>query len=185
MLAQAQATPPWGDGAGIAAASREGLTTGFGFSYFRRRHVGATAWDVFAQRVWNPFYALPVRQGALFTLTPCRLLDTRNPGQGPALVSGTPRILATVGSCGIPATAVALAVNVTVTAPTSYGFLILYPGDQPLPQVSAINFGPGQTRANNAIGPLGAGGQGSLALYPFVQGNGTVQAILDVAGYFE
>src|SRR5262249_20554258 len=80
MLAQAQATPPFGGGFGLAAASREGLTTGFGFYYFRRRHVGATSWNVFAQRVFNPFYAVPVHQGELFTLPPCRLLDTRTLG---------------------------------------------------------------------------------------------------------
>lgn len=54
-LRRAQQTPPYGDGLGTAAASREGLTTGFGFSYFRRPHVGATAWNVFAQLDFNPF----------------------------------------------------------------------------------------------------------------------------------
>jgi hypothetical protein len=54
-LARAQATPPYGDGMGIAAASRDGLTTGFGFFYFRRLYVGATAWNVLAQLGWNPY----------------------------------------------------------------------------------------------------------------------------------
>jgi hypothetical protein len=58
-LAQAQATPPFGDGFGVAAASRNGLTTGFGFFFFQRLHVGATAWNVFAQSAFNPFYAAP------------------------------------------------------------------------------------------------------------------------------
>lgn len=59
-LRRAQATPPFGDEQGIAAASRDGLTTGFGFFFFRRLHVGATAWNVFAQRRFNPFVALPI-----------------------------------------------------------------------------------------------------------------------------
>jgi hypothetical protein len=59
-LARAQATPPYGDGMGLAAASRDGLTTGFGFFYFRRLHVGATAWNVLAQLGWNPFTGGPV-----------------------------------------------------------------------------------------------------------------------------
>jgi len=185
MLAQAQATAPWGDGFGIAAASREGLSTGFGFSYFRRRHVGATSWLVFAQQVWNPFYALPVRLGALYTVSPCRLLDTRQPGQGPALVSQMPRALATVGSCGIPASARALALNVTVTAASGSGFLTLYPSDQPPPIASTINFTGGQTRTNNAKVSLAAGGTGSLSILPFVAAGGTVHAIVDVTGYFE
>jgi hypothetical protein len=54
-LARAQSTPPFGDGMGIAAASRDGLTTGFGFFYFRRLYVGATAWNVLAQLGWNPY----------------------------------------------------------------------------------------------------------------------------------
>jgi hypothetical protein len=59
-LALAQATPPYGDGMGIAAASRDGLTTGFGFFYFRRLYVGATAWNVLAQLGWNPYTLGPV-----------------------------------------------------------------------------------------------------------------------------
>jgi len=55
-LRRAQLTPGFGDGSGIAAASKESLTTGFGFNYFRRLHVGATAWNVFAQRGFNPYY---------------------------------------------------------------------------------------------------------------------------------
>lgn len=59
VLRQAQ-DKPFGDGAGLAAASRNGLTTGFGFFFHRRLHVGATAWNVFAQLRFNPFYGVPV-----------------------------------------------------------------------------------------------------------------------------
>ncbi len=54
-LETAQATAPWGDGEGIAAACHDGLTSGFGFSLFRRLHVGATAWLVFAELGFNPY----------------------------------------------------------------------------------------------------------------------------------
>jgi hypothetical protein len=50
--------PPFGDGRGIVAASREGISTGFDFKYFRRLHIGATAWNVFAQLGFNPFYQI-------------------------------------------------------------------------------------------------------------------------------
>src|SRR5207237_1281308 len=46
---------PYGDGDCIAAACHDGLDTGFGFFYHRRLHVGATAWNVFAQLGFNPF----------------------------------------------------------------------------------------------------------------------------------
>lgn len=49
------------NGQGIPAASHDGLTTGFGFNYYRRLHVGATAWNVFAQLAFNPYYAETIR----------------------------------------------------------------------------------------------------------------------------
>lgn len=60
MLRRAQATPPFGNGKGTSAAAHDGLSTGFGFSFFRRLHVGATAWNVSAQLRFNPFYAAPI-----------------------------------------------------------------------------------------------------------------------------
>lgn len=56
VLAAAQVTPRFGDGFGLAASSCNGQTTGFGFKYFTRLHVGATAWNVFAQLGINPYY---------------------------------------------------------------------------------------------------------------------------------
>ncbi|HYV05414.1 MAG TPA: hypothetical protein VFB82_12550, partial [Blastocatellia bacterium] len=44
------------DGQGMAAASHDGVSSGFGFKLFRRLHVGATAWNVFAQLAFNPYY---------------------------------------------------------------------------------------------------------------------------------
>jgi len=55
-LRRAQETPPFGDGLGLSAASRDGLTTGFGFEFFQRLHIAATAWHVFAQSHFNPYY---------------------------------------------------------------------------------------------------------------------------------
>lgn len=60
VLRRAQATPPFGDGKGIAAAAHDGLSSGFDFLFFRRLHVGATAWNVFAQLRFNPFYGVPI-----------------------------------------------------------------------------------------------------------------------------
>jgi len=41
---------------GTFAALHDGVSSGFGFSLFRRLHIGATAWSVFAQTGYNPFY---------------------------------------------------------------------------------------------------------------------------------
>jgi len=117
-----------------------------------------------------------------FAVSPCRLLDTRLPAQGPALSSGFPRGVTVTASCGIPAIARAIAANVTSVGPTDAGFLKLYPGDGTVPPTSALNFAAGQTRANNGVFPLA--GNGTLAILASVNGGGTVHAVLDVTGYF-
>jgi hypothetical protein len=124
----------------------------------------------------------PVSSGSFFTVTPCRLLDTRQPGQGPALASGAARLLSVPGACAIPPTASAVAINVTVTDGTGGGHLILFPGGGAVPGTSTLNFRAGQTRANNAV--VGLGADGDLGLLAAV-GGGSVQVIVDVVGYFE
>ena len=55
-LRRAQATPPFGDGNGLVAGSHNGISTGFGFSLFRRLHVADVAWHGFAELEFNPFW---------------------------------------------------------------------------------------------------------------------------------
>ncbi len=128
----------------------------------------------------------PRALGDFFTLTPCRVLDTRQPGQGPALTSGVPRTITTVGKCGIPSTAAALAFNVTATEATSSGYLALQPGLPTPPATSTINFGAGQTRAKHGVLAIGADGVGTITIQAVQQSPGsTVHVILDVSGYFD
>jgi hypothetical protein len=72
-------------------------------------------------------------------------------------------------------------VNVTVTQGTAAGDLRLRPGGTPLPLVSSINYGVGQTRANNATVLLGPGGTVTVRS---AQAAGTVHFVLDVNGYY-
>ena len=65
-LNRAQTTTPFGDGFGITAASHDAISTGFDFKLFRRLHVGATSWHVFAQLGFNPYYQLNARRKTLF-----------------------------------------------------------------------------------------------------------------------
>jgi hypothetical protein len=69
--------------------------------------------------------------------------------------------------------------------PSGDGFLTLHPGDIAAPTISTVNFAAGQTRANNAVQRLALNGAGTVAVTPFVSGNGTVHVIVDVVGYFE
>jgi uncharacterized repeat protein (TIGR01451 family) len=127
----------------------------------------------------------PLDRVSFNTLEPCRVLDTRDtagPLGGPALVAGAIRSFTITGNCTVPSTARSVSVNITVTGPTDPGDLRIYPTGSTLPDASVINYGAGQTRANNAVIPLGTGG----ALDVFCeQAAGTVDFILDVNGYFE
>ncbi len=134
-----------------------------------------------AYRLKGSWELAPASQ--FYTVTPCRILDTRT--TGPALAHGVARIVAIAGLCGIPPTAKSVSFNVTVTQPTGAGQLTLYAGNAPVPLASAISFGAGQTRANNAVLLLSSDGAGTLAGTATVAGGGQVHLILDVNGYFE
>jgi hypothetical protein len=118
---------------------------------------------------------------SFYTVMPCRLADTRLPSPGNPLQADEDRAFGVVGSCDIPAGAVAVSLNVTAARATAPGHLRLHPGGSSIPLASTVNFAAGQTRANNAIVPLGT--LGDLAVYSG-QGAGTVHVIIDVNGYF-
>lgn len=94
-LSRAQQTLPFGSSGGLAAASREGLSTGFDFRYFVRQHIGATAWNVFAQLGHNPFYQT--------TATSVQLNSSNY-----SATEGTPEIVIVVTRTGDPSIACAV-----------------------------------------------------------------------------
>ncbi len=115
------------------------------------------------------------------TLAPCRLVDTGG-GNAPNLAAGTTRSFAATGQCGIPSTAGAIAVNVTVVNPSSAGHLRIWPMGAPIPETSVINFRAGDERANNATVALGSTGFFSVrGFFP----SGTARLIVDVTGWYE
>jgi len=128
----------------------------------------------------------PPLSGSFFSVVPCRIIDTRNPIAplgGPSLTGGNSRTFVLVNTCNVPATATAVAVNITETQAQGSGHLRIYPAGSPLPNVSAINFSAGQTRANNAILLLGAGG--GISVYAGIGAGLPVDFILDVNGYLQ
>jgi hypothetical protein len=119
-----------------------------------------------------------------YTLTPCRVFDTREasgPTLGAPLSCGIGRTFAVAGSCGVPSGAKAVSLNLTGTASTSQGNLRLFPTGAPTPLASTLNYAAGLTRANNAVIALGTDGQISVLCSP----SGATHVILDVNGYFE
>jgi hypothetical protein len=132
------------------------------------------------------FYAPPPAALGFYTLTPCRVIDTRNPNGplgGPALGAGALRTFDVTGTCGIPNGAQAISVNVTVVGPTAPGNLAFYPGNAFPLGTSTINFAAGATRANNAVLGLATNGAGTIGVQN--ASAGATQLLLDVNGYFQ
>ncbi len=123
----------------------------------------------------------PAAPLAFHTLEPCRVADTRG-ADGPAIGAGATRDFVFRGRCGVPDSAEAAAVNLTVTDPTGPGHVTLFTPGEVAPPASTLNFGPGQTRANSATVALGRAGRASV-LAGMAQGQ--VQILIDVVGYFE
>ena len=81
----------------------------------------------------------------------------------------------------MPSSAKAVSLNLTRTGSTAQGNLRLFASGTPAPLASNLNYVAGQTRANNAVAPLGYGGQISVLCSP----SGTTHVVLDVNGYFQ
>lgn len=81
--------------------------------------------------------------------------------------------------CGIPEDAKSLAVNVTVVAPPSPGWLSLFASDIAWPGTSTINFRTGKTRANNTIVAVAPGARMNV-----LHNGPPVHFVIDVLGYF-
>ncbi|HYN43323.1 MAG TPA: IPT/TIG domain-containing protein, partial [Thermoanaerobaculia bacterium] len=125
---------------------------------------------------------------AFFTVTPCRVVDTRNadgPFGGPILAaSPTERTFTLVPGCGIPADAKVVSANVTVTGGAAAGDLRIYPADSALPISTTISFAAGKTRANNSLLLLSeAGGAGRVTVRN--DSAAPIHLIVDVNGYFK
>ncbi len=123
------------------------------------------------------------------SITPCRLVDTRS---APSTVgaratplnpaeTATFTVHGTNGNCTIPAGAVSIAANVTIAAPTSDGFLSVFPADAPLPNASNLNWSAGQAPTPNAV-TVDLSTDGRVKVF---NERGTVNVIIDIVGYYE
>jgi hypothetical protein len=126
-------------------------------------------------------YFAPLGAGGLqfFALTPCRVVDTRNPNGpfgGPAL-SGTRTFNISGGACGVPAAAQAFSMNATVVPSGFLGHLTLWPSGQLQPLVSTLNSWDAMIVSNAAIVP---GGSGSINAFA----TDTTDLVLDLNGFF-
>jgi len=112
---------------------------------------------------------------AFTAVAPYRRLDTRGDSK---LREKAPRCVALAGRDGIPGSATAMVVNVTVVQPAKQGWLVAYPHGAERPGTSTLNFAAGQVVANAAV--VAVGGSGKICFYSIA----TTDFIVDVTGYF-
>jgi hypothetical protein len=114
--------------------------------------------------------------------SPCRVVDTRwanGPFGGPAIGAWQSRsFVIPQGACGVPSTAAAYSLNVTVAPQGKLSYLTVWPTGQDRPVVSNLNSDDGRVKAVAAIVPAGVGGAIS------VFATNTTQVVLDINGYF-
>ena len=123
--------------------------------------------------------------GATFVaLPPTRLLDTRTGnGLSGVFTSQVPRAFAVAGRGGVPANAVAITGNLTVTAQTASGFLYIGPNAIANPTSSTLNFPLGDDRANAVTVALAPNGSLSVTYFS-ANLSAHAQVVFDVTGYF-
>ena len=121
----------------------------------------------------------PVLDGGFDGLTPNRLLDTREVGQGPC-VNGVRNLTVTGGTTTVPEGASAVSLNVTVVSPLTPGYLTVFPTGATRPTASTLNYVAGQVVPNGTV--VKVGDNGAISLYT---NSGCPHVIVDVVGYYE
>ncbi len=121
------------------------------------------------------YFAAPGTGGlSMYSVPPCRVLDTRQSG-GSFVGEKTVNV---VGSaCAPPVSAAAYIFNATVVPPGPMLFLTLWPDGEQQPTVSTLNAEDGFITSNMAIVPTN---NGSIDAYAYA----LTQLILDISGYF-
>jgi hypothetical protein len=122
--------------------------------------------------------------GALYnTLNPVRILDSRsNTGVSGPFAANKARTLQVAGHGGVPAGAVAITANLTVTSQTFGGFAAVGPSIDASTNFSNLNFPVRDSRANGVTVPLAK--KGTLALIYVAPAGKTANLLLDVSGYY-
>ena len=125
----------------------------------------------------NGYFGTSTPSGlSLYTLTPCRVLDTRSVGNGQPF-QGELTVNAALSVCAPSSSAQAFVFNGTVVPPGALGYLTLWPDGDNQPVVSTLNAGDGSVTSNMAIVPTN---NGSIDAYA----SALTQLILDISSYF-
>jgi hypothetical protein len=122
-------------------------------------------------------YFAPEASGGLqlYTVTPCRALDTRSSS---GFFTGELIVNVETGPCAPPSSAQAYVFNATAIPSGNLAFLTLWADPETRPVVSTLNAPDGFTTSNMAIVPNA--GDGKTDAYA----SGTTQLLLDISAYF-
>ena len=119
----------------------------------------------------------PVDAGALGSLTPARVLDTR--ASHSVAARGTVS-LSTAGRFGVPSAHVAAVVlNVTAVSGTRSGYFTAYAYGTSRPTASNLNFGPKAVVAGLVVAPVDSAGRVTI----YNGSDGANNVVVDIAGY--
>jgi PKD repeat protein len=115
-------------------------------------------------------------QSTLHGLAPVRLFDSRLTGG--KIAAGATRTISVLGRPGVPGDATAAVINITSSEPLAAGFFTVFPCGVATPNTSNLNYVAGQTVANAATVPLGAGG--TICVYSAA----TTDLVVDLNGIY-
>jgi hypothetical protein len=123
-------------------------------------------------------YFAPAGAGGLsfYNVSPCRVLDTRNP-PGTLPFTGTESVSVAASLCAPPGNAQAYVFSATVVPPGPLYFLTLWPQGAAQPFVSTLNASDGAVTNNMALVPTSNGSIDAFVANPS-------QLFLDISGYF-
>jgi hypothetical protein len=128
------------------------------------------------------YFAMPATGGlSLYTVSPCRVLDTRNPSNGAAgagqAFSGELDENIQASACGVPVGAQAYVLNATVVPSTPLGYLTLWAQGTAQPLAATLSAIDQTVTSNLAIVPTTNESISTFA-------SNTTQLVLDLFAYF-
>ncbi len=148
-------------------------------------YVAPVVWST-AQAIFDVtgYFTTDAGGATYHALSPARILDSRDgTGLSGAFSSHVARPLQVTGHGGVPAGAVAVTANLTVTQQTSAGFLFVGPTSMDNPTSSTLNFPMGDDRANSVTVALSSSGV-LFVTYAAASLGPTAHVLFDVTGYF-
>ena len=170
-------------------------TNHFNVFTYSATHLVADVVGYYAKPVALPLASLS--SDLVYTpLTPCRIIDTRNPAAVTGALIGGAQARSFVGwgtsytlqggdnsSCGLPISTnnAAIVVNFAVVYPSTAGYITAFPADKTQPVAATVNYVTGDVKGNNTILKLNqTTGQADFNVYSYA----TTDLVADVVGYY-